>query len=731
MNRPTRYIPAHVRRQLHFYAGKQCPQCGVTLQEQDLLFKPTIDHIVAVARGGGNDLFNLQVLCLRCNVQKSTRLEGRDLEYALSVERRHQEIAAYFHGGQARIEKNPRLRRPQVDAYRALRGHFRGAQAAIPAVIEIPTGSGKTGIIAIAPFDVARGRVLVLTPNLTIREGIEIALGATTPAHLHRNFYLQTEVFKTLDQLPRLVALRRGIINKDDLLQADLVVANVQQMNTWLQRSPYCFPASFFDMVIVDEAHHAPAPTWRYIERAFPQAKKLYLTATPFRSDNQPIRGTLVYRYRLSQAIANAYVKNIQVITPDIEKLTFVIRGRGDEVTLDDILRIREEDWFSKDIALSTLCNRNIIDKAYAVLMDLRQRTRFNHQMIAVACSRRHARELVQLFEGKGLRATYVESIDMPFEERERRLRAYEGGLYDVVVHVGILGEGYDHKAISVAVIFRPFRSAPPYIQFVGRALRHIPELPREANCAYVVQHPGLNIDRWWLYFKTESDEARQLIAAAEAPAPEPHREGPSQDEAPAITPEPYTPQGTVVQEVIRGWTHDPYLSLSAEQAEQVRRLQSELESILQTPLRISPRAADAPTPQNRPDRERHEWRKTLHQQVQRAAGDLCLRLGVSLQANNLVARLDKPDAQSNYQAIIRVINNRLNARMGYGEKNNRVEWAQDAIVRATHEIMEVCEALYQELRPHVPPPSLFDQRIRPVRDVLDRPTEKKNMAGE
>lgn len=45
-------------------------------------------------------------------------------------------------------------------------------------------------------------------------------------------------------------------------------------------------------------------------------------------------------------------------------------------------------------------------------------------------------------------------------------------GKLDIIVHVGMLGEGFDHKRLSVAVIFRPFRNIGSYSQFVGRAIR-------------------------------------------------------------------------------------------------------------------------------------------------------------------------------------------------------------------------------------------------------------------
>ena len=75
------------------------------------------------------------------------------------------------------------------------------------------------------------------------------------------------------------------------------MLTNIQQLATnvdkWLTR----FPDDFFDMIIVDEAHHGAAPSWKKVFDKFPNAKVANLTATPFRSDRQELDGELVFRY--------------------------------------------------------------------------------------------------------------------------------------------------------------------------------------------------------------------------------------------------------------------------------------------------------------------------------------------------------------------------------------------------------------------------------------------------
>ena len=74
-----------------------------------------------------------------------------------------------------------------------------------------------------------------------------------------------------------------------------------------------------------------------------------------------------------------------------------------------------------------------------------------------------------------------------------------------MVVQVNILGEGYDLPTLSIAAVFRPYRSLSPYVQFVGRILRLAqPDTPYSpANHVYLVSHVGLNDERWWSDFTT------------------------------------------------------------------------------------------------------------------------------------------------------------------------------------------------------------------------------------
>jgi len=123
--------------------------------------------------------------------------------------------------------------------------------------------------------------------------------------------------------------------------------------------------------------------------------------------------------------------------------------------------------------------------------------------VIAVACSVDHARQLRALYEQRGFRAAEIHS-DMPEEEREVVLNALRDRRIDCIVQVQMLGEGFDHPPLSVAAIFRPFRSLSAYIQFIGRIMRvNVESDPQHAdNEGFIVSHVGLNNDARWHDFR-------------------------------------------------------------------------------------------------------------------------------------------------------------------------------------------------------------------------------------
>ena len=254
------------------------------------------------------------------------------------------------------------------------------------------------------------------------------------------------------------------------------------------------------------------------------------LTATPFRSDRQELEGELIFRYPFKSASIKGYVKKLKVSYVTPSELTFTMKGEERTFTFEQVIEMKEDEWFSRGVALSPPCNVSIVDNSLEKLEQLRQ-TGTKHQLIAVACSINHARQIRSLYQERGYEAAIVHSSpDKEADERanDEVMRHLYNGILDCIVQVQMLGEGFDHPKLSVAAIFRPFRSLAPYIQFVGRILRVVvqndPTHPD--NYGHIVTHVGMNLDELLKRFRMfENDDQKFWEEVTGGKEPDPPKE--------------------------------------------------------------------------------------------------------------------------------------------------------------------------------------------------------------
>ena len=308
-----------------------------------------------------------------------------------------QEVADFFATTRVSISGNPRLRQPQQDGHAAAAAHF-GADGG-RAMEQIPVGCGKSGLITLLPFGVAEGRVLTIAPNLTIRDQLVAALDSTNPGC----FYGASAALADLRHGPFVAALNTNA-NLSDLDEAHVAVTNIQQLAAGGGRWLGNLPVDYFDLILVDEGHHNAAPSWQRVFERFPRAKVLSLTATPFRGDDQPVEGEVIYSYPIAEAMRRGYIKHIQASNVAPAELMFTYRGSEHIHTLEEVLRLKDRDWFSRGVALAERCNISIVDASIEWLRHLRE-TGTHHQVVAVACSVDHARAIRRLYEERGYRA--------------------------------------------------------------------------------------------------------------------------------------------------------------------------------------------------------------------------------------------------------------------------------------------------------------------------------------
>lgn len=519
------------------------------------------------------------------------------------------------------IESNQALREPQQDGYLRAVDFFKAGKN--KAIIQIPVGCGKSGLAALLPLGLAKGRVLILAPNLQIKESLFEALDITNRP---KCFWRKTGVLAPGDMAtgPLACTLETGNISVAE--KTHLVITNIQQVasvDKWLSE----FPDDFFDMIIVDEAHHSAASTWKMVIARFPEAKIVYMTATPFRSDRQEIDGELIYRYPFRSATLKGYIKRLKASYVAPKEIILSFSDQKKRVyTLDEVIKLKEEEWFSRGVALADPCNEHIVDNSLQKLEELRQ-TGTQHQLIAVACSINHGKEICSLYRKRGYAVDIIHS-KQESGEKARVLAELKNGTLDCIVQVQMLGEGFDHPKLSVAAIFRPFRSLAPYIQFVGRIMRVVvqgnPAHPD--NMGHIVTHLGMNLDQRLKEFKQfeNDDEAfwSSVIGGDDPELPKEVSDGSARRRA--------SESGVVITDEIVDslWEEDFDTAESEHVIEDLREKLSALgldpsqaEQIVRASKagKITQRVASEPFPVQ-PQREWVEARKRVNDQAKRIA---------------------------------------------------------------------------------------------------------------
>lgn len=234
---------------------------------------------------------------------------------------------------------------------------------------------------------------------------------------------------------------------------------------------------SKFDMVIVDEFHHAAADTYVRVLDYFKPKYLLGLTATPERTDGLPISqwfgGVYAAELRLWEAIDKA------VLCP------FQYFGIYDNVDLDSRV-----SWLNGKYNSSELSNVYTGDKVRAalILRELEQRVSSLDEMKAIGfcVSVEHARFMTEVFSQAGIPAECVVG-ETTSENREQALLNLRTGKTKVIFARDIFNEGVDVPEVNTLLMLRPTESATVFLQQLGRGLRRTPT----KNCLTVLDFVG------------------------------------------------------------------------------------------------------------------------------------------------------------------------------------------------------------------------------------------------
>ena len=301
-------------------------------------------------------------------------------------------------------------------------------------MVQMPTGTGKTYLLA----------VLV---GLFLKEEVWVV------AHRRE---LVSQIKDTLEKF------------FSSLKSTSIKVISIQ----WLSRH-YGEMEEKPGLIVIDEAHHALAETYAEVMNAYPKAKKLGLTATPYRLNGKgftDLFDTLLCSWSMERFIAEGRLSlyDYYSIKPDsaAQLLIDSLQKRGadgdyQQKELNEVMDVKP--------SLERLC---LTIKEYVP----------GKKGIVYAISIQHAEHIAEFYRENGIKAVAISS-KTPLAERQELIERFKASSLlsslnstsdeiEVLVSVDLFSEGFDCPDVEFIQLARPTLSLAKYMQMVGRGLR-------------------------------------------------------------------------------------------------------------------------------------------------------------------------------------------------------------------------------------------------------------------
>lgn len=332
-----------------------------------------------------------------------------------------------------------KLRHYQEDAVSAVRLCFNNGKNST--LLVLPTGGGKTVIFTHIAATVANNnkKTLIL---------------------VHR-----VELLRQTSNKLNEFGVEHGMINPMYTPNFDnnTQVASVQ---TIIKRLNYLLAANWIpDLIIVDEAHHATAGSWRKIINYFADAnggmKTLGVTATPIRTDGQGLG--VSHNGIFEELVSGPTVKWLQD-----EGYLVKAKVLSPPKQFDNPKRKQKGDWTAND--LDVIINKPTIT---GDAVSHYEQTCKGLPTIVFCVSVKHTEEVAQAFRNRGYRFYAIDG-STDDDVRRRIINGLADGTVDGVCSCDLISEGTDVPAASVAIMLRPTQSLSLYIQQAGRVLRPV-----------------------------------------------------------------------------------------------------------------------------------------------------------------------------------------------------------------------------------------------------------------
>ena len=331
------------------------------------------------------------------------------------------------------------LRSYQIKAIENLRYSFNTKGKKSPLLV-MPTGAGKTVVFAAISKAISQNEknVLIL---------------------VHRR-----ELIDQASKKLKAIGVKHGIIAaKYKPKKNNIQIASVQTLVRRLDNNHF-FP----DYIIIDEAHHAAAGSWRKIIEHFKDAYKIGCTATPIRLDGRGLADyfdDLVKGPGVAKLIDEKYLAPYKVFAPPLK------------INLDKVKTLGG-DYQKKELEKQ-------IDTVDIIGDAVQQYKKHADGLPAIAfcISIKHATDVCNKFKDAGYKAAIVHG-EMKVDDRDEAIKGLGNGKIQILTSVDVISEGTDVPDVSAAILLRPTKSEGLYLQQVGRVLR-----PKPDKTAIILDH--------------------------------------------------------------------------------------------------------------------------------------------------------------------------------------------------------------------------------------------------
>ena len=292
-------------------------------------------------------------------------------------------------------------------------------------MVQMPTGTGKTMVLA------------ELVKQLMMKdEGVRILIVA------HRR--------ELIEQI-------KATIKRMKMDSRNITVESIQTISRRIATIEFA-PS----LVVIDEAHHALAKTYKMMWDAWPDARFLGLTATPCRLNGKgftDLFDILVQSWDIPTFIKAKWLSTYDFVSIKADSRTQQLISSLKKRGADGDYQVKEMD--------AVLNKRPSIERLYNCVMEYAH----NRKGFVYAININHARSIAEYYQSQGVHAVAIDS-HTPVKERERIISSFRSGGLQVLVNVDIFSEGFDCPDVEFIQLARPTLSLAKYLQMVGRGLR-------------------------------------------------------------------------------------------------------------------------------------------------------------------------------------------------------------------------------------------------------------------